>query len=421
MSKKFKRRSKIEVIVDSNCAGGAVLDGVNKLITYATEGGQSGNTIYKPIFSDYRIVLPIQIGTETRRRVFPEFLEAEIRAKAQYLQSAGKPVGALETFFLQHSEGDEDLAKENKHMLVVENEVSRAYKLFFAGKAAALLANNDEATQRIANGARYLAERYGIDISDHSICPSDVHDFCHRVRETYEKHVEHFADTESKIREQNSKFNINDLTVDMVVASAQRENLARKAKKFFADCSPQERCIMQAMYSDRELYNAVSDDDAFERFRRDQGERSVERYLIAKSNDYEQDRVTLVITKDTGALRGVEYVRKMGAGHSIIGLSPYGLGLALEELGVIEDSSKIAGQDSLDAMERRRAKAERHKSLGYADALLPQPNHPDHEAKWAHRLSEVMRWGDYEDRIQKRSKRESGSGGSNGGGVGGGR
>jgi hypothetical protein len=425
MSKRFKKRSKLEVIVDSNCAGKAVLAGVDKLITYGIEGGYAGDTHYKPIFQDYRVVLPIQIGTETRRRVFPDFLEAEIRAKTEHLQSQGRSTGALETFFLKHAESDEGRDKEDKHMLVVENEVSRAYKLFFAGKASALLAEDAPAKQRIAEGAQYLAERYGISETGGVISSADVESFCDKIRKAYQTHEEHFAETEQKIREQNKKFNVNDLMIDMVVASAQRENLARKAKKFFADCTPQERCIMQSMYSDRDIYNAVSDDNEFKRFRRDQGERSVERYLIAKSNEFEQDRVTLVITKDTGALRGIEYVRKSGAGHSIIGLSPYGLGLALEELGLVEDSSKIAGQDSLDAMERRRAKADRQQeartSDGFAEALASQPNHPDHEAKWAHRLSEIMRWGDYEDRIRKKSRRNDGSsGGDAGGGVGGG-
>jgi hypothetical protein len=435
MGKRIKKREQFEVIIDSCCAGDRVLNGANKLIDFAIDG----NKTYHPIFEDYKVTIPIQIGTELKRRVFPEFLESEIRTKTEEMKQKGKKPSAFEVFFMDHLEGVKKSKRQNKHVLVEENEISRAYKLIYAAKAEPILRNDREMIGQVAQNASYFLRRYYYNNENvvHSVSPDEVIDFCDKIRAAYQEHEEAFALTEKKMREHNASLTKNvdglieeedvaafmklkTLAIDLAVSGAQRENLARSAKRLFKDASPIERCIMQAIYSHSPLHQQVSEDDkldnGFKNFRKDQGERSIERYLVKKRSKPDPERVTVVITKDRGALNGIEYVRTQGAGHTIIGLSPYGLALTLKELGAINKLEEVLDADTLDVTAQRRSKIETKRTQRPLDTPPVDASAPEHEEKWAHRLAEVMRWGDYEDRLKKIDKRKNGKSGQENGG-----
>ena len=406
MEKPVKKREKLEIIVDSCCAGDKVFAGVDKLLDYLVDPPREK----RRVFDDYQIIIPIQIGTETRRRIFPEILEAEIRAKAAFMHGTGKSAGALEDLVLKHSFGDEDRAPHDKHVRIVENEVSRAYKLFYGAKAQALLNSNRELVANIANASNALMKRY--DFEGEHIRPRDVRKLCHDLSHAYAKHQKDTAEAERKIRMNHSKIiqhicEKTGITEDMIDAKKLRqldvelkntlldatlENLARCGKKLFNEFSNESRCILQALYSTPELYKPISQSPEFRPISRDQGERSIDRLLMGKRSKADDSRVTLVISKDKGALNSIEDIRK-SSGRTIIALNPYGFALALKDLGIINNLSEVVESDLLQTVETLRASEQRTDRYGRTHTL--GQNSVALQEKWGARFAEVVDFGYY--------------------------
>lgn len=317
----FKKREKLEIIVDSCSAGVKVFADIDKLVAHAIHKEED-----RPrIFQNYRITIPIQIGTETKRRIFPDMLTGEVHARGR---------GKFEDFYLYHAQGDEGREPHERRVKVVENSISLAYKLFYAGKAVPLIQDDADTKARIVAEANRLADRYGMREKTGEINAGTLERFCGAITSVYGEHVDNFAPTEKLLRGRHAATGAHSQTIDYRVNVDRRKNLARLSEKFFEHVGPARECLLQAMYSDSQLYRTIGDDPTFKQYRRDQGERSIEQFLFDKRAETNKDRVTIVVTEDQGARRMLDWARSRGNSNSntVFPLSASGLAKLVDQL-----------------------------------------------------------------------------------------
>ena len=376
----LRLREKLEVIIDTCSMGNKVTRGISLLVQHI---GKADNP---SIFHDYRILIPIQLGTEKKQRLFPDFLDAELMTHS---------AGYLEKFYRQHRE----------HTRIVETDVSLSYKLLYAGKAIPMLYYMPFLKEGIVYQARLLASRYDV-VLDRvtSITMDDLNRFCDSVVKVYSKHLQDFALSRREIVAYNLRFGVTrPELLEAIVRSAQQVALSRCAAILFKDCSDAERYLLQAIYEERDLYKTVSEDKEFILFRRDKGERAIESYLYGRNAESVRDRVTLVISEDMGARRNIHRLRTQSQ-NTVFTISSYGLALALKELKLISALAEIIPDALINEFRAREQPKRVERAKGINNSTMHDLMDPVIERKWAHRLVEVVtngQWSDYRTRLSK--------------------
>ncbi|MFZ4125421.1 MAG: hypothetical protein ACOYJ2_05060 [Rickettsiales bacterium] len=413
----LRKRERLEVIVDSCCAGEKVLHGVDILLD------QIEVKTKKPlhIFKNYQLVIPIQISTETRRLLFPEIFDAEMRYRA----TSGERMGGLEALVQKYSIGDEHIEEpKDRRVRAVENEISRAYKLFYLNMAHGLLREDKGVSERVAESAAALMQRYGFDSKKNAhkdlVTAKDVRKVCHEAGKKFNQYLREFAHIEREIVETHeslieahcesvgipremlvkSAVKAYDEALEAKLETARMQAMADCAKELFDsdDFGDKERCIVQALYNN-DVLRDVPVDPTFKSFSGNLGERAIDRFLMEKRSKPKENRVTLVVTRDKGALNSIEQIRNGDPRHTIICLNPYGLALALKERGLIDDLHEVADADAITYAET----SPRKRPVGKA----PNLNSPANQQKWATRLNEVLEYGDYAEHGQEISDHRS--------------
>ncbi len=377
---RIHKRERLEIIVDSCSLGHKGLRGVEKLLDYAL--GRKPQVI-----GDYSVVMPIQLGTEVRQRLFPEFLQAELRMR--------RGDRGLDAFYKRH---------EDK-IRIVETASSYAYKFYYAKGAAAVLLAHPEMHADVLAQANILAERYAPYPGAELLITAD--DLAHYLAQiTTRAHAQDRRMSETLVRLHNYH---NDSDVPPQVAHvdrriAERKNLARHAAPFFQNQSLSEQYLLQAMYTEPTLNAMVTANPAFTSFRRDIGERAIEDYLYDRRAEPDPGRVSLVISEDRAARLSIHRLREQ-THNTVFVISSWGLAVALKELKLIGKLNTVTNEDLIGQVYERTLlthskRVESRRAQGKpvtSDDVLEPPI----ERKWAHRLVELVKYGEWSSQIPR--------------------
>lgn len=379
---RIKKREQFEVIVDTCAASHKALKGISALLKHIE------NTP-APVFSKYRITVPIQLGTESKQCLFPEFLEARLQKKT---------TGHLEEFY----------AKHRQHFKIVETDTSWAYKMTYAQHALAHLGHLPEAElhmQRAAilRMANKLEKEYNGQ-HPHTLDDAMLDAFLSDIEQAKTDFEFEFR----RIRNKTAKFHEDlngrsDDALEALLKAKERMHFAQFTRRFFNEAPEEYRYLLQAMYSDKAVNEAVSKKPEFRSFRQDKGERAIEDFLFDKRSESNPDRVTMILSDDQGARRSIERLREKSH-NTIFCVSTYGLAHALKYMTLVDDVSRVISPAQLTAFQERQTRRElarekngtAHVKLTMSDVLdLPI------ERKWAGRLADVVKWGHWKEAHSK--------------------
>lgn len=374
-SSPLKKREKLEFIIDTCSAGHQVMRATDRLIDYAMQAEQDGRS---RIFDDYRITMPIQIGTERKRRIFPEFLEAELLSDAH---------GDLEQFFQRH----------HTHVHLAETPTSRGFKLYYSFKAIDVLEKQPELKQNILRDATLLAQKYApyLDIDTTKLDSAHLERFLEHISTAYDAHQTGMEEPTQNLVALH-RDSTSDLELQHIIRKAEHVRITREAKPFLKELSIEEKLLMQAMYSCNPLNVAVSRMRDFQRYRADKGERAIEEFLFDKRAESDPDRVTVIVSEDQGARKSIQRLRDRSH-NTVFAISSYGLAHATCALTPELNLLDLLDTAGIDLMQRRDAgtedKIRNGKSIGMDDVVEPRI-----EEKWADRLVQVLKSGQWENR-----------------------
>ncbi len=371
----IQQRDKIEFIIDSCSMGHKVYRSLSSYVNHIVQKQPR-------IYEDYRFVIPLQIGIETKRRLFTEFLKKEL--------SEPDNDGYLERFYQHHRED----------VKVVDTRSSHIYKFMFGLKAITMVGNDVKRIERVASEAAILHSTYtnnrpGLD-TEHFI--KAYKEFRSEIKSEYQHHKKEFASKERLIK----NFNTRILSIDnpkligQISRTAQETSIARLSEKFFKKSPEEYKYILQAMYSRPEIFRSLKDDDDFRHYRADKGERAIEEFLYSKRSERDPKRVTVVVSEDINARKNIQELRKKST-NTIIVLSKYGFALGMKELGIIKDMSDI-----LDSSYSAAISSRRKKYTGRSDENIIDP---EIEEKFAGRfveLDEKGYWHQHEKGAEKK-------------------
>lgn len=375
---RLKKREQFEVIVDTCAASTKALKGLSKLLKHIEETPA-------PVFAKYRITVPIQLGTESKQCLFPEFLEARLRQKT---------TGHLEEFYAKHRE----------HFKIVETDTSWVYKITYAQHALDHL-NALAEPERHVQRASILKVAHKLETEYNGKHP---HQFNDAMLDAFLKDIaavkEDFEFGFERIRNKTTKFHEDlngksDEALGSLLKAKERMYFAQFAKRFFNNAPEEYRYLLQAMYSDKAMNEAISKKPQFKSFRQDKGERAIEDFLFDKRSESNPDRVTVILSDDQGARRSIERLREKSH-NTIFCVSTYGLAHALKYMNLVDDISRVISPAQLKGFQERQTRREQlrekngtaHVKLTMSDVLdLPI------ERKWAGRLADVIKWGQWKE------------------------
>lgn len=372
--KRIQHREQFEIIVDTCASGAKVINGIDKLIGHLKNGHR--------VFEDYCITVPIQLGTEGKQCLFPEFLDARLRRKK----------GHLEDFYQKHCD----------HFKIVETDTSRAFKMAYCFEALPFL-SKPKIRENVLEAAQELVDKLGKP-HHHTLQLNEamLDRFISEMAEQKQVFEEKFSKKEADIRRfHHSLSGRSDAALEALIKTTHRIKLGRAGKAFFAQMPEEYRYFMQAMYSERKLNKFVSASSEFKRFRFNQGERAIEDFLFDKRSESNPDRVTVIISEDQGARVSITNLRDRTA-NSIFCISAYGLGKALSKLELIDDWSALYSPRQLATTFARH---EKRRGNRHPDTALTmnQVLDPEIEEKWAERLVEMVNWGNWRGPHQRHS------------------
>ncbi len=375
-------RKRLEIIVDSCSMGDKKIRGITGLLDRVMQRDPK-------VFEDYRIVIPLQLGTELRQRMFADFLQEEL--------DLSRKERGLNRFCREH----------RCNLEIVETESSQAFKMFYAKKALAVLRDKPALRGHVMQEARRLAARYEPD-SDIAINSSALKRFLNSIEKIAVEQEEKLQTAKDGLLGYYESKEADKPRVSELKA-LERKNLARASVKFFGPASIQRRYLMQALYSTRQVYDAVSQDQEFRNFRTDLGERAIEDYLYSKRSETDPRNVSLVVSEDRGARNSIQKLR----GHTnntVFVIGSYGLALALKQIGLVDSLYDIMEPELMAQVKTSRTMTSKRRNNG-AYIGMNDINEPDIERKWARRLVEVMDSGQWtQHHKRERAKPASGMG-----------
>jgi hypothetical protein len=331
-----------------------------------------------------------------KRRIFPEFLEAELT----YNKQSNRP---LDLFYRRHA----------KHVDIVETDVSMAYKLFYAKKASEILQRRPELEEKVLSHAIDLAGRYTPDDErDNKAIDHDaLRDFCKKIEKRYGEYKEQSEDNARHMAKHHALFSpkldkkAEDVASgkriqearDTLLAAQDRKIMARSAGKLLnikkddnADKNLEKRVrrlLLQAMYSCPEMRDEIAKDKEYQRYKNHKGERAIEGFLFDRKLDPDKPVVSLVVTDDGGARTSITNLRAKYGKNPIFVLGSYGLGVGLGAL-VPKDTDVLANapaevQSTYDALRQQSAKLVRYKEKVPEDKIQK-------EEEWAEKFARYM-------------------------------
>lgn len=368
-----RKREQLEFIIDSCSMGKAVLGTVNKFLHHSV-------THEPRVFDHYRVIIPIQLGAEKERRIFPEFLDAELMTR--------HPHKHLHQFYRQHREQTK----------IVETETSLGFKFAFGARAAAYVRTNPLLAQDVVAEAQTLARQYRPHLG-HMPEPNltDLYHFLHRMKKTYDAHQQRVAGNAPHVMAHHAGER-----TERALHSAEQVVLARTARQFFAEASATDRLLLQAMYSHRDVHREVFDSPGFKAYHFNMGERAIEEAMYGRNAESHPERVTVVVSEDMGARNSIQRLRSQTS-NSVFLLSSWGLAKAAREMGFIRKLDQLIHPESIERVKLRQGHSDARRARGER-FHMSQVTDPKIEAKWAHRLVEVMRDGIWSDRPSRVSR-----------------
>ncbi len=362
----YKKRSFLEIIFDSCSSGKNVLRGL-ELLTQETKQG--------PVFDGSYFLIPLQVGIETKRKIFIEFLETEL--------SNFDKNGAFHEFY-----------RRNKgNILFVETDISQAYKFYFMIRAFKIIDENN-LRDKVFNELNKFTEKYYPERLS-SLTYERVKDDYRLIRlqlETaYKILLKELDKVYRRIEFQDRLKGFDDKFIEEDFKHAEKLKLSRTFQKTMRALPESTPFILQAIYTSVITSNSLKNDDEFSIFRHDKGEESIENFLLSKRRETNKGLVTLVISEDVGARKKIQDLRRR-SNNTIFVLSSYGLAFALKNLGLIEDMSEIVDPSILENINSRKKDNRRRERKGktFNDQDVKEP---EIEEKWALRLVEVINRG----------------------------
>ncbi len=294
MHHRIRQRDTLEIIIDTCSLGTAQLQAINTLVNVI-------QTAHPRIYNDYRIVVPVQLGTEVRQRIYPEFLQHEM----------GRP--------LVWDDGTYNLRKfwhkHLDHIQIVDTGISQAYRLHYAKTALPLVMGRPELHQKIVAVAQDLAKRYGAPQAVmQSIDLEHFAAFCEKLgkRIGLQEHEHHAASTLSINQGKKS------------VINAELNHLARHQRVLDRKSPPEAKYFMQALYSEQELYTEIARTPSFKNFRFNKGERAIEDFIFHERTENNSRLVSLIVSEDAEARDEIKTLRDRSH-NSVIVVNKSGL------------------------------------------------------------------------------------------------
>lgn len=281
-------RETLEIIIDTCSLAPDQLQGVEQLIQHALNARP-------PMYRNYRIVVPVQIATEVKQRIFPDFLAAELSKP----RPDGAPAKGFRAFYEKHKD----------HIEIVETDVSILYKMMYLKKTLAILHAYPENKQAVLKVANELAERYKDDIAaTRPFTTEMLEGLCTRAEKSFAEHETSLQQSHTELRQHHRRYGRETVPEDALLQAAFK-NAARAGQRFLNSLSNEERYCLQALYSEPTIYRAVAADKEFNAFRKDKGERAIEAYLFDKRAKFDSRVVSVVVSHDKGARDGIRALR----------------------------------------------------------------------------------------------------------------
>lgn len=350
----------LHIVIDTCSMGDKSFDAANRLIAFAQNNSE--------VFNDYKVVVPLQIGTENKNKLFVDFLQKEME------QRTTAPPKPFHVFFQKHAD----------HILITETPSSQAYKFNYAIHAVKKLTAHPYLMNPILTQANKIAEGYGGN-GIPEITEETLNTFFARISEAEKKLPPRYLD-QRKHRNNAAKIPNEHQEIEI---------LAALATPLFEKCSFAERCIMQALYSG-ELYETIAHDRLFEAFRFNKGDRAIEEYVFSTDQNAHPERVTIIVSEDKGLRKSIQRLRQKTS-QSVFVVNRQGLIKAADALTAATETLEIP-ENTKSWVDKNPQK--KHRLQQQETELLNQQD----EQKWADRLVEVIRNGYWEERTKDKSE-----------------
>lgn len=397
-----QRRETLEIVIDTCSMGAAQLQAVESMIAFMKNA-------HPPVYNNYSIVLPVQVGAEIRQRIFPDFLHAELSLPpdkeldnpatspaAMRDLSARQPSG-LRQFFRRHID----------HLVIAETGISLAYKMKYAIAAEHVLARRPEIGERVLAEAQRLVRRYGDPDPPHLPTAKDLMGLRHFIAVQGKAVTHDIASKREEIKRTYGAMPRQRFTAGDVRASFEKSEISRLARHqgvLEAQLTPAQCYLFQALYSEPTLNHEAAATHEFDAFRTDKGERAVEAYLFKERKKHDPSIVSVVISNDKGSRQGINDLRAKSK-NKVLAVSNQGLKAAVDylnnEAAFLRAAEPVAPPPRVLAPQekwRYDPRNERLPAITSGHEVLIKYKKPFttiSENEWGRRLAELLRYGDW--------------------------
>lgn len=385
MQPTIRERDTLEIIIDTCSLGTAQLQAIDTLVSYIL-------TANPRIYKNYRIVIPVQLGTEVRQRIYPQFLREEMKRSQRWDDGEYN----LRKFWQKHLD----------HIEIADTNISQAYRLQYAKTALPLIEKNPEFIEKIASVAHMLAVRYGAgeDVTK-ATDAEHFRMFKDQLSELILQQESAISTTRVRLNRHHNTTDLTDKQREKLIANAEIANLARHQRTLEKQLPPEGIYFMQALYSEPELYSAISATPSFKAFRFNKGERAIEDFVFHERTQTNSKLVSLIVSEDAEARDEIKALRKQ-SWNCVIVLSNEGLLAAVRLLMYPELNAQTNNPKPTPSARKKSAqqtwyeapanpRAPRIASALKAAEEKPAPLDDVNEMEWALRLAKLIIKGEW--------------------------
>ena len=391
MLQPIRQRDRLEIIIDTCSLGSAQLQAIDTLIDAIQKAEPR-------IYKDYSIVIPVQLGTEQRQRIYPAFLRAEMEQPLPRDTESN-----LRKFWQKHLD----------HIQIVDTSISQAYRLHYAKTALPLIQHDAPAQEKIVAMAQELAKRYGAKEQIKSqLTLENFRQFCDALSNLAARQEIAAQGTREDLQ-QYATTNLSNTESEKAMNRAELSNLARHQRGFEKTFPPEYVYFMQALYSESELYTQIARTPAFKDFRFNKGERAIEDFIFHERTENNPNLVSLIVSEDVEARDEIKALRDRSK-NSVIVVDKTGL---LHAVACLSDPATYARafgpkptvtytpaptprQKWLS--DPRNLRAERLAQAKVKTSEPPQSLNPANEHEWSLRLAKLIMTGTWRPRVPGR-------------------